>query len=159
MKHLSCAIARSETTWVQIWTILAICTLMVGFTTAQEDADRPVETETTLLDDKAASSELTNSSDESSKTDAEKKRKATVGLAAVGAIAILGVSVIAMTMIWARRLRRLARDSGPIQKTAGNDFWFLKPPKPIASQTENATDTEISTIRRPLLGEMRDDEP
>ncbi len=152
MKHHSGTIARSETTWVHIRTILAICTLMVGFAYAQEDTDRPVETETTLLDDKADSPELTSSSDESSKTDAEKKRKATVGLAAVGAIAILGVSVIAMTMIWARRLRRLARDSGPIQKTAGNDFWFLKPPKP------NATDTEISTIRRPLFGEMRDDE-
>ena len=120
---------------------------------AQEKVQQPAETEKRLLDDKSVSPELTVPSDESSTIDAEKKRKATIGLAAVGAIAILGVSVIVMTMIWARRLRRLARDSGPIQKTAGNDFWFLKPPKP------NATDTEISTIRRPLLGEMRDDDP
>ena len=125
---------------------------MAGIATAQEEVEQPVETEKTLLDDRSNLPELTVPSDESSTIDAEKKRKATIGLAAVGAIAILGVSVIAMTMIWARRLRRLARDSGPIQKTAGNDFWFLKPPKP------NATDTEISTIRRPLLGEMRDDE-
>ena len=126
---------------------------MAGIATAQEEVEQPVETEKTLLDDRSNLPELTVPSDESSTIDAEKKRKATIGLAAVGAIAILGVSVIAMTMIWARRLRRLARDSGPIQKTAGNDFWFLKPPKP------NATDTEISTIRRPLLGEMRDDDP
>ncbi len=125
---------------------------MAGISAAQEDVHQPVETEKTLLDEKSITPELTVPSDESSTIDAEKKRKATIGLAAVGAIAILGVSVIAMTMIWARRLRRLARDSGPIQKTAGNDFWFLKPPKP------NATDTEISTIRRPLMGEMRDDE-
>ena len=59
----------------------------------------------------------------------EKKRKAFAGLAALSAIAILGVGAIAATMVWARRLRRLARDKGPHQTTIGNDFWFFKPPK------------------------------
>ena len=70
----------------------------------------------------------------------EKRKKATIGLAAVGGIAILGIGAIAITMLWARRLRRLARDLGPTQKTAGNDFWFLKPEKPIASEA-NVADT------------------
>ena len=126
--------------------------MMAEIASAQDVIDRPVELETTLLDDKAVKLEPSTPTEPVSAMDAEKKRKATIGLAAVGAIAILGVSVIAMTMIWARRLRRLARDSGPVQKTAGNDFWFLKPPKPIASQTE------ISTVHRPQLGEQRDDE-
>ena len=132
--------------------MLAICALMAGIALAQEEVDRPVEFEKTLLDDKALNPKLAVSSDESSTIDAEKKRKASAGLAAVGAIAILGVGIIAVTMIWARRLRRLARDSGPIQRTVGNDFWFLKPPKPIA------TETEISNVHRPPLGEKRDDE-
>jgi len=51
-------------------------------------------------------------------------------LIAVAGIAVLGVGAIAMNMLWARRLRRLARDPGPRQTTVGNDFWFLKPPKP-----------------------------
>ena len=61
------------------------------------------------------------------------------------------VSVIAATMMWAKRLRRLARAQGPAQKTVGNDFWFLKPPKPIAS------DKEIPGSHRPPLGEKRDE--
>ena len=67
---------------------------------------------------------------------AERRRKASAGLAAVAAIAILGIGVMAATMIWAKRLRRLARDPGVPQKTAGNDFWFLKPPKSIAKPEE-----------------------
>ena len=152
MKRHSSWIARSEMTWGRVWAVLAIITLIGGIAAAQEDVDRSPEPEMTLLNDKAIDPDLVVPSDASSTTNSEKKRKATAGLAAVGAIAILGVSVIAMTMIWARRLRRLARASGPVQKTAGNDFWFLKPPKP------NASETEISSLRRPLLGEQRDDE-
>ena len=86
-------------------------------------------------------------------TSDEKRRKASIALLAVGGIAILGVGVIAATMIWARRLRRLARNSGPPQRTAGNDFWFLKPPKLSASNslTENKN--------RPPQGDQRDEQP
>ena len=153
MKRHLCWIVRFKTTWVQALVILVVCTLMAETVTAQDGVDRPVDVETTLLNDKSINLEPVLPADPDSAIDVEKKRKATIGLAAVGAIAILGVSVIAMTMIWARRLRRLARDSGPVQKTAGHDFWFLKPPKPIASETE------ISTVHRPLLGEQRDDDP
>ena len=65
----------------------------------------------------------------------EKRRKASAGFAAIGGIAILGISIITMTMIWARRLRRIARDPLPAQRTAGNDFWFLKPPKPTVDES------------------------
>jgi len=83
----------------------------------------------------------------------EKKRKASIALLAVGGIAILGVGVIAATMIWARRLRRLARNSGPPQRTAGNDFWFLKPPKLSASNSL------IEKKNRPPQGDQRDEQP
>ena len=66
----------------------------------------------------------------------EKRKKVVVGLAAIGGIAIFGIGGIAITMLWARRLRRLARELGPPQKTAGNDFWFLKPPKPTVAEAE-----------------------
>lgn len=67
---------------------------------------------------------------------AEKMKKASAGIAAIAAIAILGIGAIAFTMIWARRLRRLARDPGPAQTTLGNDFWFLKPPKVITKESK-----------------------
>ncbi len=66
----------------------------------------------------------------------EKLVKVTILFAAVSGIAIFGIGAIAVTMLWARHLRRLARDLGPPQKTAGNDFWFLKPPKPLAGESE-----------------------
>ncbi len=70
----------------------------------------------------------------------EKRRKASAGFAAIGGIAILGISIITMTMIWARRLRRIARDPLPPQRTAGNDFWFLKPPKPTVDESVPGAD-------------------
>lgn len=74
----------------------------------------------------------------------EKRRRASVALLAVGGIAIVGVGIIAGTMIWARRLRRLARDHGPRQRTMGNDFWFLKPRKLAApgSRADNGADDD-----------------
>ena len=66
--------------------------------------------------------------------DLEKRQKAIAGLAAVGAIAILGVSVIAATMMWAKRLRRLARAQGRAGRRqyhrggtthGGRGFWSL----------------------------------
>ena len=83
----------------------------------------------------------------------EKKRKASIALLAVGGIAILGVGSIAATMIWARRLRRLARKSGPPQRTAGNDFWFLKPPKALDSKSQ------IENQHRSPQGDRRDEQP
>lgn len=71
--------------------------------------------------------------------EAEKRKKATAATAAIGGIAILGIGVIAWTMLWARRLRRFARDPGPAQTTLGNDFWFLKPPKTIPSDSDVTT--------------------
>ncbi|WP_157605088.1 hypothetical protein [Schlesneria paludicola] len=65
---------------------------------------------------------------------AERRKKALAGLAALCGIAITGVAAIAATIVWARRLRRLARDPGPAQTTAGNDFWFLKPPKQVVAK-------------------------
>jgi hypothetical protein len=119
----------------------------MSFLALAQDEIRP------LIDNSPPDHRATPADDDSvvSAVDIEKKRKAIIGLAAVGAIAILGVGVIAATMIWARRLRRLAKLSGPAQKTVGNDFWFLKPSKPIARETE------ISNSHRPPLGEKRDE--
>ena len=109
--------------------------------------------DTTLLDDitiRSADAEDPIHTAEDDLRNLEKKRKAFAGLAALGGIAILGVGIIAATMMWATRLRRLARIDGPSQKTVGNDFWFLKPPKPIASESE------LSDRRRPPYTENRD---
>ena len=69
------------------------------------------------------------------KVDTEKMKKVTILMSAITGIFIFGVGGIAVMMLWARHLRRLARDPGPVQKTVGNDFWFLKPPKPAVSDS------------------------
>lgn len=116
------------------WVILTSLTLFACIGSAQEREVPREATGNILLDDKAINDAI---ADSPSAVDAERRRKASAGLAAVGAIAILGVGIIAATMMWAKRLRRLARDPGPIQKTAGNDFWFLKPPKSIAEDGDS----------------------
>ena len=119
---------------------------------AQQPTTQPL-VDTTLIDDittRSADAEDPIHTAEEDSRNQEKKRKAFAGLAALGGIAILGVGIIAATMMWATRLRRLARIDGPSQKTVGNDFWFLKPPKPIASERE------LSDRRRPPYTENRD---
>ena len=78
----------------------------------------------------------------------EKRKKAAILVSAIAGIAILGVGGIAILMIWARHLRRLARDMGPPQRTEGNDFWFLKPPKSPVSEV-NVSETHRSTEPTP----------
>ncbi len=119
---------------------------------AQQLTTQPL-VDTTLIDDittRSADTEDPIHTAEDDLRNLEKKRKAFAGLAALGGIAILGVGIIAATMMWATRLRRLARIDGPSQKTVGNDFWFLKPPKPIASERE------LSDRRRPPYTENPD---
>lgn len=121
---------------------------------AQQLTTQPLG-DTTLIDEiatRSADAEDPIHTAEDDLRNREKKRKAFAGLAALGGIAILGVGIIAATMMWATRLRRLARIDGPSQKTVGNDFWFLKPPKPIASERE------LSDRRRPPYTENRDRE-
>lgn len=76
--------------------------------------------------------------------DNEKRKKVAIMMSAIGGIVILGIGAIAVLMIWARHLRRVARDRGPLQRTEGNDFWFLKPPKPTVS------DSNIGETHRPI---------
>jgi len=123
------------------WIILVSYVLLVGTTAAQE-GEPTSATPTDARPGQATSTEAdaTPAFDhpalgiEAKKR--EKKKKAMVVLAAVAGIAISGVGAIAVTMLWARRLRRLARDPGPPQKTAGNDFWFLKPPRLVITDPE-----------------------
>lgn len=70
--------------------------------------------------------------------DPKKRKKIVAVLAAVSGVAVLGVGAIAATMVWARRLRRIARDPGPRQTTVGNDFWFLKPEKAKSAESSHA---------------------
>jgi hypothetical protein len=124
-----------------VWLMIVCIGLSIETTIAQE---KP-EDQTPIAELRKDVPDSTSDEDHAAKLkiDAEKMKKATALLAAVGGIAILGVGVIAATMLGAKHLRRLARNPGPPQKTAGNDFWFLKPPKPIAS------DTDIADSHRP----------
>lgn len=58
----------------------------------------------------------------------ERRVKLTAGLAALAGITIIGIVFGAMIIIWAGRLRRMARE--PVSATGRQDpFWFLRPEK------------------------------
>lgn len=59
----------------------------------------------------------------------EKKVKAYAGLFALGGIVIVGLFLLALTVLWASRLRRQLRRPLPDNDPPERDFWFLKPPK------------------------------
>lgn len=58
----------------------------------------------------------------------ERRQKALIGLAGVAAIAIIGVTLGAVIILWAGRLRRLNRKPLP-DASLKDELWFLKPPK------------------------------
>lgn len=94
-----------------------------------------ISTEESQPTDASSSSEPTEP-DPVTKSAAEKEKEKTVliMMASLAAILAVGVFGIAVVMLWARRLRRIAREL-PAQRTIGNDFWFLKPPKPVVSES------------------------
>jgi hypothetical protein len=60
--------------------------------------------------------------------EAERRRTALIGLSAVAGIAILGIGLVAVIVIWAGRLRRINRKPLP-EASLKDELWFLKPPK------------------------------
>ena len=74
----------------------------------------------------------------------EKKKKAYIGLAALTGIVIVGVSLGALTILWAGRLRRQLRKSDPEYAAMDRSFWFLKPPKP------SVTRSSLPELNRPI---------
>ena len=74
----------------------------------------------------------------------EKKKRAYLGLAALAGILIVGVSLGALTILWAGRLRRQLRKSDPGCAAMDRSFWFLKPPKP------SITRSSLPELNRPL---------
>lgn len=59
---------------------------------------------------------------------AEQKRQAWAGLLAVAGIAIAGIGLATVTILWGARLRRETRKSSP-PSAPRDDLWFLRPPK------------------------------
>ncbi len=66
----------------------------------------------------------------------EKQIKAYSGLAALVGIVIAGLSLAAFIILWAGRLRRQIRRSLPGTEAPVRDFWFLKPPKPLVTDSK-----------------------
>lgn len=114
---------------LEAWVALACLSIFIGIATGQEnDAVAPLSPAPQV-----DNVQKTEPQKPAAPVAADKIKKASAGMAAIVGIAILGIGAIAFTMIWARRVRRIARDPGPTQTTLGNDFWFLKPPKQISS--------------------------
>jgi hypothetical protein len=69
----------------------------------------------------------------------EKQKKAYSGLAALAGIIITGIALAALIILWAGRLRRQIRRPLTGGGEPSRDFWFLKPPKPIVTETSLPT--------------------
>lgn len=161
MKQTVCGQRLIWRSSIGTWLVTMLLLPMSGSLLAQDAVNPPVDAVPGVASEDPATGDHPRSTAESDssptsdalapRSDTERKRRALAGLAAVGAIAILGVGIIAGTMVWARRLRRLARNMGPPQRTIGNDFWFLKPPKPVAS------DSELPNRHRPPHGKKQDE--
>jgi hypothetical protein len=65
----------------------------------------------------------------------ERQRKAYIGMFALVGIAIVGLALLALTMLWGRRLRRQFRQPVPECELPARDFWFLKPAKPTVAES------------------------
>jgi hypothetical protein len=97
-----------------------IVVLLAATASAQDAAPTPI--------DEAASQVTERKPIADDAPDPEKQRRAMAGLAAIAGIAIVGIGLLAITILWGARLRRLNRK--PLPKAALKDeFWFLKPPK------------------------------
>ena len=126
-----------------VWRFLIVFFLLAEILPAQDqprtDAATAIDAgiQKVELNDSMSDSTTESVDDDQKPVDAEKMRKATALMAAVAGIAIFGVGAIATVMLMAKHLRRVARDPGPVQHTAGNDFWFLKPPKPMVSNKDS----------------------
>lgn len=68
--------------------------------------------------------------------------KAYIALAALAGILIVGVALVALILLWGARLRRQLRRPLPECEIPERNFWFLKPPKPKASDAM-LSDTHI----------------
>jgi hypothetical protein len=98
-----------------------LCGLVIGAFAVSVAAQEP---EPVLIDDVSSPpTESLRNDDEP-----EKRRSAMAGLAALAGIAIVGIGLVALTILWAGRLRRLNRQPLP-EAPLKNDLWFLKPPK------------------------------
>ena len=118
--------------------VVAWIVSILSFAVAQEtspDANSQTTGQVEVVTDEPPSTPLDSDASAKPKVVTEKMKKVTILLSAIIGIVIFGVGGIAVMMLWARRIRRLARDPGPVQKTVGNDFWFLKPPKPTVSDS------------------------
>lgn len=71
---------------------------------------------------------------------AEQRRQALAGLLALAGIAIAGIGLATVTILWGARLRRETRK--PMPPTAPrDDLWFLRPPKSLPEDSPPPTES------------------
>ncbi|MCX7394087.1 MAG: hypothetical protein NTW75_08155 [Planctomycetales bacterium] len=80
-----------------------------------------------------------------------KKQKALVAVAGIAAIILVGMSLTAMTIVWAGYLRRVRRQADPTSTALNNSFWFLKPSKPRIDHSslpeqQPPTDRQVASV-------------
>ena len=97
------------------WTVLSSGSLAVAQSHDSSEEPQPARD--------ADSTEAANAP-----TPAQREQIATVAVTMLAAILFGAIFLLALILIWGRRLRRLARASTP-KPTAVNETWYLKPDK------------------------------
>jgi hypothetical protein len=113
--------------------VLLLASVLIGDAAAAEEwpnSEGDGQSSSTPVPESAAVS--AQETEESKQAEAARqkaaRRKIVAGLIIVGGLLVLGVAVLVLTVLWAHRLRRIARQALPTQHT-GDDLWYLRPSK------------------------------
>ena len=75
----------------------------------------------------------------------EEEKAKNVGVVLLAGVAILGVFLMAMVLVWGNRVRRMTRRPLPTQ-CRGDELWYLRPKKQLPNrEVEPATDLPPAT--------------
>jgi hypothetical protein len=130
-------------------TILVLVVTLIGVATAAEGQRTPDDgSESASVPASEPTEVLSQETEETKRAEAARrkaaKRKVVAGLIIVGGLLVLGVAVLVLTVLWAHRLRRIARQDLPTQH-CGDDLWYLRPSKttlPRTNEPDATTDSE-----------------
>ena len=121
--------------------IALVCGL-IAFQSASLDADEPPTSREAVP--ASSSPPVDQSPLKLTPEQIEKKRRAAMLMVAITGTAIAGLSLVALAMLWAGRLRRQLRQPDTKETSTDRSFWFLKPPKP------SITRSSLPELNRPL---------
>ncbi len=118
---------------VRCWLFVIVCALAAGTVNAEPPSAAAASTPAadSASDTSLESTELAAGSDAITLDRKKEEDKAkTLGIVLLAGIAMLGVLLLAIVLVWGSRIRRLARNPLPVQ-CRGDELWYLRAKKEL----------------------------